>query len=171
MQDFESLLERVRAAAGHDRTTAGHAGPSAWGAGVARVTSRDAALREICALLHDGVPHYDWVGFYLVDPQKPRELVLGPFVGEPTVHVRIPFGRGVCGQAAERRETVVVQDVTQEANYLSCSVNVKSEIVLPLMRGETVLGELDIDSHAPRAFTDADRKLLTAVCEVAAGLF
>jgi L-methionine (R)-S-oxide reductase len=159
MRDHGRILEQVRAAAGRA------------GGGAASPPDRDAALKEICALLHGGVPRYDWVGFYIVDPQKPRELVLGPFVGAPTEHVRIPFGRGVCGQAADRRETVVVQDVTQEANYLSCSVNVKSEIVLPLMKGGAVLGELDIDSHTPRAFTDADRNLLAAVCEIAAGLF
>jgi len=97
-------------------------------------------------LLVENVPHYDWVGFYLVDKAK-KELVLGPFVGEPTEHVRIPFGRGICGQAAERRTTFVVQDVSKEGNYLACSPKVKSEIVIPLFKGGEIIGELDIDSH------------------------
>jgi L-methionine (R)-S-oxide reductase len=135
----------------------------------ARITERTAALQEICRLLHDGIPRYDWVGFYLVESPGSRMLALGPFVGEPTEHVRIPFGRGVCGQAAERRQTVVVQDVTRESNYLSCSVNVKSEIVVPLLRDGVVLGELDIDSHTPRAFGDDDELLLAAVCRLVVG--
>jgi GAF domain-containing protein len=132
---------------------------------------RDAALKEFCALLAQSFPRYNWVGFYLVDPPGSRELALGPFVGEPTEHVRIPFGRGVCGQAAERRAPIVVQDVTQEANYLSCSVNVRSEIVLPVMRGHDLFGELDIDSHTKDAFGEDDTLFLSRVCALAAELF
>ena len=120
-------------------------------------------LARVCRLLADSRPGYDWVGFYLVDPAAPRELVLGPFVGAPTEHVRIPFGRGVCGQAAERGETVVVADVTAESNYLACSLRVRSEIVVPLLDGGRVRGELDIDSHTAARFTAADRALCEAV--------
>lgn len=128
-------------------------------------------LRRICELLAREAAHYDWVGCYLSDPVSPRELFLGPFVGEPTEHTRIPFGRGICGQAAESRETFVVLDVTAEANYLSCSSKVRSEIVVPvLLRGE-VVGEWDIDSHAPASFTEDDRRLLEALAERTAGLF
>jgi GAF domain-containing protein len=126
----------------------------------------DERLAALCERLRADVPHYDWVGFYLTDPDRPRELVLGPFAGAPTDHVRIPFGRGICGQAAERRETVVIQDVTQESNYLSCSLAVRSEIVVPLLDPadpERVLGELDIDSHAEAPFTAADRDLCEAL--------
>ena len=126
------------------------------------------ALGAICEVLAREVPHYDWVGFYLVNPQNPRELVLGPFVGEPTEHVRIPFGAGICGQAAEQREIFVVPDVTKETNYLSCSPNVKSEIVLPIFRGETLVAELDIDSHAVAPFTDEDEDFLQKICALAA---
>ena len=147
---FDELLPRIRAIVGN--------------------TSREIALRRVCAILHDSVSHYDWVGFYRVDPPGSRELALGPFVGAPTEHARIPFGKGVCGRAAEERATIVVQDVTREANYLSCSVNVKSEIVLPLMKGTLLLGELDIDSHTAAAFTDADREFLIAVCECVSDL-
>jgi len=122
-------------------------------------------LAAVCERLRAAVPHYDWVGFYLTDPDRPRELVLGPFAGEPTEHVRIPFGRGICGQAAERRETVVVEDVTQETNYLSCSLAVRSEIVVPILdpADGRVLGELDIDSHREAPFTAADRTLCEAL--------
>jgi len=109
------------------------------------------------------VPHYDWVGFYMVDAEKMNELVLGPFVGDPTEHVRIPFGKGICGQAAERGETFVVQDVSEQNNYLACSLNVKSEIVVPLIKDDKVVGELDIDSHEVGPFTDDDREFLEEI--------
>lgn len=131
---------------------------------LAAATPLPARLQAVCATLRAAVPHYDWVGFYLTDPARPRELVLGPYVGAPTDHVRIPFGRGICGQAAERGETVVVQDVSQETNYLSCSLSVRSEIVVPIVAADgAVLGELDIDSHALAPFTAADRALCEAV--------
>ncbi len=125
-------------------------------------------MLNVCKILNEKVSHYDWVGFYLVDPESPRELVLGPFVGEPTEHVRIPFGRGICGQAAEREITFVVQDVSKETNYLSCSPKVKSEIVVPIFKNGKVVGELDIDSHVISPFTEEDRMFLEKVCEMIA---
>jgi GAF domain-containing protein len=131
----------------------------------------DHVLGEVCRLLKTEVPHYDWVGFYLTDPAAPRELVLGPFDGAPTEHVRIPFGTGICGQAAEREATFVIQDVRKETNYLSCSPTVRSEIVVPLMKDGRVLGELDIDSHAVAPFTPEDRAFLERVCRLLEPLF
>ena len=128
-------------------------------------------LVAICKLLMDNVPHYDWVGFYLVDQLRKRQLVLGPFVGESTEHVSIPFGKGICGQAAERRATFMVQDVSKETNYLSCSPKVQSEIVVPIFKSGEIIGELDIDSHTLSAFTQQDRKLLENVCEIVSELF
>ncbi|MBC7188493.1 MAG: GAF domain-containing protein [Calditrichaeota bacterium] len=128
-------------------------------------TERKRKLQAICSLLKDQVEHYDWVGFYLVE-DEPGLLVLGPFAGAPTEHVRIPFGRGVCGRAAAEQQTVVVQDVAKEQNYLACSVDVKSEIVVPLLRNGQVLGELDIDSHKLAAFGEHDRRFLEAVAEL-----
>lgn len=124
----------------------------------------DARLQAVCDLLKQEVPHYDWVGFYLVDPKKERELVLGPFAGAPTEHVRIAFGQGICGQAAETKKTFVVQDVSAESNYLACSPDVQSEIVLPLLHQGEVMGELDIDSHTVGAFSEEDRAFLLKVC-------
>jgi L-methionine (R)-S-oxide reductase len=123
----------------------------------------DRKLEKLSEFLERNVSHYDWVGFYLADPVK-AELVLGPFAGEPTQHVRIPFGQGICGQAAERRETFVVQDVRSESNYLSCSPKVRSEIVIPIFKNGEVAGELDIDSHQLRPFTDEERTFLEALC-------
>ncbi|MDZ7337480.1 MAG: carboxymuconolactone decarboxylase family protein [candidate division KSB1 bacterium] len=128
-------------------------------------SGREQKLQVICTMLKEQVRHFDWVGFYLVEGSSDW-LVLGPFAGAPTEHVRIPFGKGVCGQAAAQRRTVVVQDVSKEENYLACSLEVKSEIVVPLMKGEQVLGELDIDSHTLAAFTEEDRRFLEEVCQV-----
>ncbi len=125
--------------------------------------SRDMKLGSVCVLLAGRVPHYNWVGFYLRDPSGREELVLGPYVGDPTDHTRIAFGRGICGQAASRGVTFVVQDVSKETNYLSCSARVKSEIVVPILKGGEVAGELDIDSHALAPFADEDREFLEAV--------
>ena len=130
----------------------------------------DGKLRGICKLLRDNVSHYDWVGFYLTDKTRENELILGPFEGDPTEHVRLPFGRGICGQAAELRKTFIVQDVSKETNYLSCSPNVKSEIVIPIFKNGEIVGELDIDSHTPSPFTDEDREFLEKVCEMVSEL-
>jgi len=127
-------------------------------------------FQDICDLLRKHVPHFNWVGFYFVEQSK-RELVLGPYSGEPTEHIRIAYGRGICGQAAERRETFVVQNVSTESNYLSCSPNVKSEIVIPVFKGEEVVGELDIDSHVSEPFTEEDKEFLENVCGLVSKLF
>lgn len=132
---------------------------------------RDDRLQALCELLRERVPHYDWVGFYLVPPDEPGQLVLGPFCGAPTEHVRIGFGHGVCGQAAEREETVVVPDVRAEGNYIACSLDVRSEIVVPLFKDGAVIGELDLDSHTVDAFVQADRNFLERIAEGAARLF
>ena len=137
---------------------------------IARSASRrNDKLQKICRLLKEGVPHYDWVGFYLADNDN-KELVLGPFEGAPTEHIKIPFGKGICGQAAESNKTFIVQDVSSETNYLSCSADVKSEIVLPIMKHGRFIGELDIDSHQIGPFTDEDEQFLKNVCEIVAQL-
>lgn len=132
------------------------------------VGGRDGKLRTVCRLLKDSVPYYNWVGFYIVDEKKRNELVLGPFEGEHTEHTRIPFGRGICGQAAQLERTFLVQDVSKEKNYLSCSTNVKSEIVVPIVKNNKIIGELDIDSHvpSPSPFTKQDETFLKKVSEM-----
>jgi GAF domain-containing protein len=122
---------------------------------------RDAgqALQLLCDELRARVPHYDWFGFYFAVPTR-RLLVLGPFSGEPTDHTQIPYGRGICGQAAESLQTFLVPDVAEADNYLSCSVNVRSEIVEPIFLDGHFVGEIDIDSHSRDPFSDSDREFL-----------
>ena len=127
-------------------------------------------LKNICKILKDNVSDYDWVGFYLVDNTKQNELILGPFEGEPTEHIRIQFGKGICGQAAQLETTFIVQDVSKEKNYLTCSPNVRSEIVIPIFKKNKIAGELDIDSHALSAFNDEDKAFLEEICKIVAQL-
>lgn len=133
--------------------------------------SRDDKLKAICQVLSDEIEVFDWVGFYLVDPEAERELVLGPYVGEETDHTRIAFGEGICGQAAETNETFVVQDVSKEDNYLACSIHVKAEIVIPVKKDGEFVAELDIDSHTKDSLTEKHRKMLEEICEKVAPLF
>jgi L-methionine (R)-S-oxide reductase len=137
---------------------------------VAQSSENDKKLSAISKLLRDEVPYYDWVGFCLVDSSQKNELVLGPFSGEPTEHVRIAFGQGICGQAAKRQKTFVVQDVSKETNYLSCSAQVQSEIVVPIFKNGEIVRELDIDSYILSPFTENDRTFLEQVGEMVAGL-
>ena len=131
---------------------------------------KNAKLKAICKSLRDNVPHYNWVGFYLVDKTRQNELILGPFEGEPTEHERIQFGEGICGQAAQLQRTFVVQDVSKETNYLSCSLNVKSELVMPIFKNEEIVGELDIDSHTLSAFKHQDKVFLGKICKIVSKL-
>ena len=110
-------------------------------------------------------PDYSWVGIYLLDG---NELVLGPFLGKPSPHTRIPLGRGICGAAATEKQTIIVDDVNADPRYLACSVETRSEIVAPIMLNGVVLGEIDIDSDKPAAFGDQDRKLVEAVASMLA---
>lgn len=128
--------------------------------------STQVALKKVCKYLKENIPHYDWVGFYFVNSEKKDELVLGPFEGEPTEHVRIKFGQGICGQAAIRKDIIVVQDVSKETNYLSCSSKVKSEIVVPIFKNGKLIGELDIDSHKLSPFTKEDEKFLNTIVNI-----
>jgi L-methionine (R)-S-oxide reductase len=113
------------------------------------------------------LPYYNWVGFYMLDPSDPDTLVVGPFSGDPTPHVRIPVTQGLCGAAVASGITIVVDDVNADPRYLSCSLKTRSEIVVPIFVHGSVVGELDIDSHTPAVFTDADRLFLEkAACIV-----
>jgi L-methionine (R)-S-oxide reductase len=129
-----------------------------------------AKLKAICRVLKNKVEYYNWVGFYAVDKKKADELVLVSFVGEPTEHVRIPFGKGICGQAASLQKILVVQDVSKEVNYLSCSSRVKSEIVVPVFRNNSIVGELDIDSHVASSFTLQDEEYLAIIAKMVSEL-
>jgi len=122
-------------------------------------------LLRICELLKAEVYHYDWVGFYILDQEK-NELVLGPFVGKPTPHTHIALGKGICGQVAESVKIIMVQDVTQVENYISCGLDVQSEIVVPVIKNGRFVAELDIDSHSIAPFTEEDNDFLTKICDL-----
>jgi L-methionine (R)-S-oxide reductase len=125
--------------------------------------SIDDLMSTIVGRLQERMKYYDWVGFYMIEKGRLGEepmLVLGPYVGAITEHTRIPLNKGICGAAVTTGHTVVVDDVSQDPRYLACSIETRSEIVAPIrVRGE-VVGELDIDSHSPAAFTADDRQLV-----------
>lgn len=128
-----------------------------------------AKLQAICDYLAAQVSYYDWVGFYFKNGNK-EELKLAQFHGEPTEHTIIPFGKGICGQVALSNENFVVQDVSEQDNYISCGWKVKSEIVIPIFVNGENIGQIDIDSHTINPFTKEDEELLEFVCKVVAPL-
>lgn len=132
------------------------------------VQSHGDLLLQVCRLLKERIYHYDWVGFYSL---QNGELVLGAYAGKPTEHTHIAVGKGVCGQVAEKKETMVVQDVSQEDNYISCSIDVQSEIVVPVLRKGEFVAELDIDSHSPAPFSREDAIFLEKVCALLSDRF
>ena len=127
-------------------------------------------MQAICDLLGTHMLAYDWVGFYLSDV-KNKKLHLGPFYGEPTEHSSISYGKGVCGQAAEAQKTFVIDDVAEEKNYIACSIHVKSEIVVPIIKNQIVVGQIDVDSNTPAAFKQEDQHLLEQICRELATFF
>ena len=132
---------------------------------VAAAPNADSAMQQVVRLLKDAMPAYTWVGIYVLDGE---ELVLGPFLGKPSPHTRIPLGRGICGAAATEKATIIVDDVNADPRYLACSIETKSEIVVPIIQDGQVLGEIDIDSDRPAAFGPADRALLEPVAALLA---
>ena len=129
-------------------------------AAVLAATDRQAAMFRAITTLKEALPHYSWVGIYVLEGS---ELVLGPFLGKPSPHTRIQLNSGICGAAASEKTTIIVDDVNSDPRYLACSLDTRSEIVVPIMLGDTVLGEIDIDSDQPAAFTARDRALLEKV--------
>jgi GAF domain-containing protein len=121
-------------------------------------------MHEVVRRLRDNLPAYNWVGFYMIEetPGEEPMLVLGPFVGADTPHKRIPLNQGICGAAASTGETVIVDDVNSDPRYLACSIETKSEIVVPVSVHGRVVGELDIDSHQHATFRGDDQKLVEA---------
>jgi GAF domain-containing protein len=126
-------------------------------------------LQQICDYLKSAVSYYDWVGFYFTNGDK-KELVLKQFAGKPTEHIIIPFGKGICGQVALSNQNFVVQDVTEQDNYISCGFDVMSEIVIPIFKNGKNIGQIDIDSHRTSPFGKQDEELLEFVCEQVATL-
>ena len=120
-------------------------------------------LQKICQLLDQEMSYFNWTGFYFKNVDK-EELILGPYVGAETDHTVIPYGKGICGQVAVSGETFVVPDVHAQDNYLSCSIDTKAEIVVPIFKDGENIGQIDIDSHKVDPFTADDREMLEWLC-------
>jgi L-methionine (R)-S-oxide reductase len=136
---------------------------------VAAAKSSEELLRQTTNTIHVRLPDYNWVGFYMLDPADSSMLVLGPFAGAATPHVRIPVTEGICGAAVAQGETVVVDDVSADPRYLSCSIETKSEIVAPIRVRGAIVGEIDIDSHTSAAFGEEDRVFVERCAEILGG--
>lgn len=126
-------------------------------------SDKNKTLKLMCDLLRSEIPYYDWVGFYFKNGKK-NELKLGAFSGNPTDHKIIPFGKGICGQVALSNKKFVVPNVKKQKNYISCNVNVKSEIVVPILINGLNVGQIDIDSNRLNPFTKEDEEFLEYVC-------
>jgi len=121
-------------------------------------------LQAVVDYLSNNIDHYSWVGIYVVEG---KDLVLGPWNGpDETEHTRIPIGQGVCGSAASSGKTEVVDDVHKDSRYLSCFVSTKSEIVVPIKKDGKIVGEIDIDSDKPSAFSNDDKVFLEKIADM-----
>lgn len=130
-----------------------------------------AALQNfIVGIIPARLSYYNWTGFYMLDPDNPEMLVLGPFRGTPTEHVRIPVSEGICGAAVAQNDTVIVHDINSDPRYLACSLETRSEIVVPIRANGVVIGEIDIDSHDLAAFSQRDKVFLEE-CAAIVGIF
>jgi GAF domain-containing protein len=130
--------------------------------------TRASLLDQVAQILKENFPHYTGVYIYLLEGDT---LVLNCYRGRPTEHTRIPIGAGICGRAARIKQTVTVDDVNADAEYIACSLETRSEIVVPIMRGDQVFGEIDIDSDVPAAFSAQDRQFLEEIAGLLAPRF
>lgn len=127
---------------------------------------KQSSLEDIVEILYEEFSHYGWVGIYRVEGS---ELVLEAWRGpEATQHVRIPLGKGICGSAARTGQTELVPNVSDDSRYLACFLSTRSEIVVPIKREGTVVGEIDIDSDTEDAFGEEDRIFLEEVALIMA---
>jgi L-methionine (R)-S-oxide reductase len=125
------------------------------------------SLQEsIVQAIPERLPYCNWTGFYMLDPNDPETLILGPFVGAATPHLRIPVTEGICGAAVALGKSVIVDDVHADPRYLSCSIETKSEIVVPIYANGQIIGEIDIDSHNPAAFAHSDREFFEEAARI-----
>ncbi len=122
-------------------------------------------LTACCDFLRKQIEHYDWVGFYFADFNT-KMLHLKAFSGIPTDHTEIPFGKGICGQVAISNKNFMVPDVNKQDNYIACSMDVRSELVVPLFLEGKNIGQIDIDSNKINPFSKDDELLLEACCKL-----
>ena len=133
----------------------------------AAMATNFSSLQEFTvARIRDQLAYYNWVGIYMLDPDDENVLVLGAYRGAPTEHIRIPVSEGICGAAVAEGETVIVDDVSQDPRYLACSLETRSEIVVPIRAKGKIVGEIDVDSHALNAFRAPDREFLESSAEI-----
>ncbi|HUF74663.1 MAG TPA: GAF domain-containing protein [Longimicrobiales bacterium] len=123
----------------------------------------DALLRKAVRTIKTADDRYDWVGIYLVG--EGEELWLHNYVGEPTLHAKIPAGTGVCGRAVAQRRNFNIEDVSKEEDYLACSPDTQSELVILIRAGDEIYGEIDIDSDQLAAFTEDDEIALISIAD------
>ena len=123
----------------------------------------DALLRRSVRSISSADERYDWVGVYLVG--EGEELWLHNYIGEPTDHAKIPAGAGVCGRALAERTNLNIEDVSKEENYLACSPDTQSELVILIRAGEEIFGEIDIDSEQLAAFNEEDEIALIGIAD------
>lgn len=131
-----------------------------WEKQISKTKTLEEKSTRTIQLLHDSIPYFHWTGIYWL---KNNALILGPYRGKPTEHTTIAIGQGICGRAVAENQTIVVDDVTQESNYLACSIETRSEIVVPLYSNGNIIGEIDIDSNIPKAFDQRDKEFLESV--------
>ncbi|MGA9585317.1 MAG: GAF domain-containing protein [Terracidiphilus sp.] len=123
----------------------------------------------IVEIIPQRLPYYNWTGFYMLDPEDSNILVLGPFRGAPTEHIRIPVSEGICGAAVAQGASILVDDVASDRRYLACSIETRSEIVIPVRVHGEIVGEIDIDSHEPAAFSPRDKEFLEECAAIVGG--
>lgn len=120
------------------------------------------SLDEVCKLLKNKLPHFDWVGFYFANHKK-KELTLESYAGLSTDHTKISFGKGICGQVAISNENFIVPNVNAQENYISCNINVESEVVVPIFLNGINIGQIDVDSNLIDPFSEKDIELLESI--------
>jgi L-methionine (R)-S-oxide reductase len=125
--------------------------------------SETVLLKRVVELVDAFSDGFNWTGFYMIQDDH---LVVGPYIGPETEHVKIELNRGICGAAASRKATVTVDDVQSDPRFIACSISTRSEIVVPLMDGDTVIGEIDIDSNQLAFFTDQDKLMLEEIASL-----
>ena len=128
------------------------------------IFSSSNAAQDVINFLYENFDNYSWVGIYIV---KGNNLVLGPWKGpHATEHTKIPIGKGICGAAAKSGSTEIVSDINADNRYLSCFVSTKSEIVVPIIKNNKVIAEIDIDSDRINAFSDKDKDFLEKIADM-----
>jgi GAF domain-containing protein len=138
---------------------------------IASSASAEALMQRVSDRLHQEMPRYNWVGFYLVDPTDPTFLIVGPYTGSFSPNVRIPLDRGLCGAAASTGQTVVVQDVSKDPRYLAGTDMVKSEIVVPIFAARKLVGELDVESYFLDTFDAAEKEFVEGCAAIVGRYF